>query len=296
MIAKRAFARAGGDMPETFFLLTGRATATIAFFAYLLFNPCVVIADSLQPITWSRECPNGGERAEKLYQRGLDYQKSRNGTVMDRTKAAMFFESAIREGSAKAALAYGLMLRTSSVSPAEKTRTRLSVDLYKLGITMQCPEATHMLAEAYEHGWGVGESRSKATALYREAADKGSLVSMVVRAKIDKDDAEYWLAKALDKGYGYAGRPLSLIYLFDRRDAEKGIAVLRQGAALGSSDCLFSLAEIYRNGRHGQEKDPEYAKIIYSLWDAIDKAYEPKPIPDFDTLVPPKPILPYVRE
>jgi TPR repeat protein len=270
---------------------------TITLAAFLLFGVAwdAHAASSSQPITWSPQCPQGSAEAEALYQLGLDYQKSRNGKIQDLTQAAVHFEKAIQGGNAKAALAYGLMLRTSKPFGERHVLLPLSVDFYKLGAAMQCPEGLHMLADAYDNGWGVRRNPKQAVKLVRRAAEMGSLVSMVACAEIEPEKEIYWLEKALDGGYGYAGYPLSLVYFIRMKDAEKGIAVLRRGAALGSSDCLFSLQEIYRNAEYGQEKDPEYAERIYALYESIDEEYEPKPIPDFGVRLPPKPVLPYKR-
>ena len=109
---------------------------------------------------------------------------------------------------------------------------------------------------------------------------------MVLYAELEPEKEIYWLEKALNGGYGYAGYPLSLVYFYHEGNAEKGVAALRRGAALGSTDCLFSLGEIYRKGENGQEKDVEYAEKLYALNDSIELDFEPKPIQNFDKLVP----------
>ena len=122
--------------------------SVVGVFVFLHACCCNAYAESLQSITWSPECPKGSAEAEAFYQLGIDYQKSRKGIIGDRTQAAMYFEKAIQGGNAKAALAYGRMLRTATPFGEAHEELPLSVEFYKLGAAMNCPEAWQALGRS----------------------------------------------------------------------------------------------------------------------------------------------------
>ncbi len=251
-----------------------------------------------QPWPVSQQCPTGGPEADKIFQLAVDYHKARKGMPWDLAKAEELYEEALAMGSAKAALNLGLIYRQDYYSrPHQAERLKYMMALFEYAEEMGCPEALTMQAEAYWEGWGVRKDQKKAEALIRKAAEKGSLMSITNLGSNLYDDGRHeegkaWLEKALKLGCGNAGEFLAQIYRREK-NAEKMIYYLREGAKLGSAECLLSLSLIYNMGNYGQPKDREYEKKIDKVAASFDAKEAPKPIPNFDELVPPRPVLPW---
>ena len=274
--------------------------------------------DSQMP-AYSAQCPTGGPEAVTLFELGNDYHYGRlEGRQWDRDKAARYYEEAARLGNARALIELGNLYRANDthftrVHPKKARHAAhhiyrdLAADLYLGAWEMGCPEGLGYLADDYYSyrrlGWSVHEQ--KAVQLLGMAAYAGSLQDMVAHgASRWKEASEQgkpelyeegkaFMERALALGYGYAGVPLSVSYSIKEGNIEDAIRVLRAGAALGSTGCLYHLAEMYRPGSRGvagQKKDEAYAKQVLALKRGIDDNYDPKPIANFDRLLPPKPI------
>lgn len=182
--------------------------------------------------------------------------------------------------------------------PHRQQRLEYSVGLLNKAVEMGCPEALYALAEYYSFGWGVLEDSGKAEALVKQAAAEGSFsATLELAEKLDEsgeeEQARIMLEATLALGNGDAGAPLSIIY-WARKDAANQIRVLRTGASMGSLNCLYKLEITY--GGDGQPKDEQYIKSIAQLIASIDDKEAPKPIKDFEKLLPPKPIVPFTKK
>jgi TPR repeat protein len=265
---------------------------------FLLLALTATAGASMQPPFVSQQCPTGGPEAEQLYQLGVDYHMARKGLPYSAKKAEQFYDEAMRLGNAKAAINLGVLYRQDYVNlPNESGRLIYQAELFQWAADKGCPEGLFALAEAYNWGWGVPMDQRKARSLVEEAAEKGCLGAMVQYGGILYEEGKHekgkrWIQKSFELGNGDAGRKLAFIYEIEG-DSEKIIFSLRNGAKLGSRGCIHDLACIYLNGDCGQNKDEEYAKRLVILLESIDKNEYPKPIPNFDELFPPKPILPF---
>ena len=260
----------------------------------------------------SAECPRGGEAAKAITEQAIDFERGRKGIRADISRAEELFEKALRQGDAAAALNLGLIYRANySPRPDARARQRFSVAMYRQAIDMGCPEGYQNLADAYENGWGVVRDSEKALEMWRTAADKGGLDAMAgygdylvslaapIRGNVLQEErrrlraeGKALMEESLRRGNGHAAGPLSRYYDVYEDDTEAMIRVLREGSRLGSMDALYSLYFIYRGGLSGQPKDEAYADRIYRVRASIDEDVYPRPIPDFDRLVPPRKVLP----
>lgn len=253
---------------------------------------------SEQPWPVSAQCPTGSPEAERLFQLAVDYHIARNGMPWDLDKAEKLYEEALEMGNAKAAINLGVLYRLDyNLRPHLAERHKDMLALYEKAVDMGCPEGLTMLAEAYAEGWGVSQNTRKADKLMRQAAEKGSLMSMVNLGRNLYDEGEIaegksWMEKALALGCGNAGDELATIYSFEK-DSEKILYYLREGAKLGSENSIIHLFLVYNVGMYGQNKDIAYSNMIDTVKKSFDVKASPKPIPNFDELVPPRPVLPY---
>jgi TPR repeat protein len=253
---------------------------------------------SMQPPFISQQCPTGGPEAEQLYQLGVDYHMARKGLPYNPQKAEQFYDEAMKLGNAKAAINLGILYRQDYANlPNRSGRLIYHAQLFQWAADKGCPEGLFALAEAYNWGWGVPMDQRKARKLVEEAAEKGCLGAMVQHGSIlrdegKKEEGKKWIKKSLEFGNGDAGEVLAMIYELER-DSEGLLDSLRKGAKLGSLSCIYQLSHIYYRGNVGQNIDEEYSKKMYDFYKTIDDKEYPKPIPDFDELFPPKPVLPF---
>lgn len=169
--------------------------------------------------------------------------------------------------------------------------------LFQKAAEMGCPEGTYSVASAYSRGRGVPKNQKKAKALMKLAAEQGALNAMVEHGIILYDEGKQeegigWLEKSLALGNGDAATNLSILYEL-QKNAEALVTAVRKGCKLGSLTALSDLVMIYNGGRCGQEMDRDYAIRLANFATGIDKREQAKPIPNFDELFPPKPILPF---
>ena len=149
--------------------------------------------------------------------------------------------------------------------------------------------------QAGNHGGNHGGNQ--AGNLLVEAANKGALVAMFelgrefIRKGETKEGAA-WMLRALDLGYGDAAEPLSRM-AFEQKNMREGVALLRQGASLGSIACLRRLAWIYSRGQYNQMRDPEYAQCFTKIIESINPDAPPEVVPDFDELCPARRVFTY---
>ena len=245
-------------------------------------------------------CNGGGAEAEKLFQLARSYESGIRGMPQDDKKAIALYEEAMKMGSAKAAINLGTMYRTAMFGqPKRQERLDYMNALYEYAVKLGCPDGYYFLALSYYKGWGVQENAQTGEVYLKKAAESGSLAGMTdygnnLYRDGHQEEGLFWLVKALDAGFADAGSELDTIYTL-RKDSEKKIRYLREGAQKGSRACLLELGNIYAQGNYGQEKDEEYAQCFLDLLDKIDKDEAPEPIKDFDTLCPPRKVLPFKR-
>jgi TPR repeat protein len=264
--------------------------------ATTLFIVAAGAASPMQPLFISSQCPTGGPEAEKLFQLGVDYHKARKGRPYNLKTAEKFYNEAMKMGNAKAAINLGLMYRQNDPNETEGLNY---IERFEWAADQGCPEGFFALAEACDMGWGVPRNPEKAKRLMQKAAEEGCLAAMAQHGERlyregKKEEGKQWVQKSLELGNGDAGAVLSLIYHAER-NSEKMIESLRSGGRLGSRGCINDLADIYYNGDYGQKKDEQYAQKMISLFESIDDKEYPQPIPDFDELIPPKPVEPYAK-
>jgi TPR repeat protein len=308
-LASLPFCTVCGVLSRVSVALSARQLASCLFVLAWLVFPAASFAWSRQPAPVSPQCPVGNDKAEALFQEGLDYDKGRKGKEVNVYRAAELYEQSLRQGNAKAALMLARdYFRSFSRMPVQIPRVDFHLHLIRHAVGMGCPEAYIFLAEAYQNGWGVKADTQKAWELIRLSAEQGAVSAMVAwgsnlhfahrfdrtpEGKQKREEGKMWLKKALKMGYGYAGYELARIYSVHEQDAENQIRVLREGARLGNANCLFRLANIYRLGEDGQEKDLQYAGILDAIRARIDLDELPRPVPDFDRLLPPKKVRSY---
>ncbi len=253
---------------------------------------------SRQGIVMSQQCPTGGEQAEELYQLGRQYRYG-HGVPIDKAQAEKLFKQALAMGNAKAAIQIGQMYMWDfSLLYSEAKREKYMIAMYEQAAKMGCPEAYLSLAECYEKGWGVKADKQQALALLAKAAEMGSPKAMeyygVILVKNGQvENGRKLLERSMALGNGDAGVGIATIYQFYQKDAGGLIEALRAGARLGSKACIQHLTLIYLDGDFGQAEDEAYASRLDELYESMNDFYPPKPIPDFDTQFPPKPILPF---
>jgi TPR repeat protein len=268
----------------------------------------IVQYHTFQASVMSSQCPTGTKEAEELYQLGRQYRYG-HGVPGDKKKAERLFEQSLAKGNAKAALAIGDMYRDdyATVYPGHPTGTlpakqrhKYMRNMYAHAANMGCPEAYLIIGKCFENGWGMPSDRGKALACLLKAAEMGSPKGMEFWGKFLVESGQLqtgitWVEKSLSLGNGDAGVTLASIYSY-LKDIEKIMKSLREGARLGSRECLMQLYLTYLQGYDGQNKDKEYAQCFKKLLDSIDVYYPPQPIPDFDKICPPKlPYLPHDR-
>lgn len=247
----------------------------------------------------SKQCPTGSDEAEQLFQLAGDYHQGRKGMPVDHAKAERLYLEAMELGNAKAAINLGLLYvyRYDWGTPERIAEEDRMFQLFQKAADMGCPEGTQALATAYSQGRGVPKDQKKAKALMKLAAEQGALNAMVEHGIVlyeagKEDEGIAWLEKSLALGNGDAATNLSMLYK-QQKNIEGAIIALRKGGKLGSVNALLSLGIIYLGGQYGQKNDREYALQLDRFVKNIDKREQAKPIPNFDELFPPKPILPY---
>jgi TPR repeat protein len=255
---------------------------------------------SRQANVMSQQCPTGGKEAEELYQLGRKYREGHGGFPRDSAKAEKLFEESLALGNAKAALAIGQMYRIDyGTRPDPTKRYKYMVAMFKQGMKMGCPEAYQFMGECYEKGWGVRTDRKKAIELLTQAAEMGSpkamewygryLIFPVFYGRSEPPQLEpgrQWLRRSLALGNGDAGEGLADSYKYNEGSIDGIVKSLREGAALGSKQCLQRLKLLYLDGWYGQNKDLEHAACYAKLKDSISDFDRPRPIPDFDKKCP----------
>ncbi len=244
-------------------------------------------------------CSGGGEEAERLYNLGLDYRNGMRGMPFDIKKAIKCYEEAVQLGSAKAAINLGIVLRQAYVDePNEQEMLELSVKYFQKAVDMGCPDGYYHWSYVTEKGWGTRTSKLESKKLMEKGVEEGSYacmagLGMIMKAERKQEEAQVWLQRSLDGGYGLAAEPLALLY-FAKGDLEAEVRVLRQGARLGDRMSLARLRVLYKDETR-QPKDLEYAECFSKISKEINPRLAPPMIDDLDERCPPRPIVPYTR-
>ncbi len=128
-----------------------------------------------------------------------------------------------------------------------------------------------LLGAIYESGAVSGKSMDDANALYLKAAERDDCQAMwhlgvnhlaSKGGNTDHDKAVHWLRKASDGGHAMASWALGKMYLSGKLveiDVERGLALLEASANNQCEQARQTLAEIYREGRHGITADSQRA-------------------------------------
>jgi TPR repeat protein len=247
-------------------------------------------------------CTGGGKEADELFQTALNYHFGIRGLPRNIDKAIKFYEESLELGNPKAALNLGYLYRTefSLDRKSEQERYNYMNALFEHAVKMGCPDGYYYLGESHANGWGVPKNLKKSDEYLLKGVEAGSLPAMVtyglmLKGEGNREEAKQWLHMAMDGGFGKAADDLARIY-WGEKNYEKQIEILRQGAKLGDTMCLFTLREIYRRGENGQIKDEEYASCFRKLYEAIEENAPPPYIDNLDELCPPRPVIPYSGE
>ena len=273
-----------------------RSSTVFFMIAVLLYSATISMAKIQKG---SPGCNGGGAEAEKIFQLARSYESGIRGMPQDDKKAIALYEESMKMGSAKAAINLGTMYRTAMFGqPKRQERLSYMNALYEYAVKLGCPDGYYFLALLHYKGWGVQENAQTGEVYLKKAAESGSLAGMTDYGNNlyddgHQDEGKKWIVRALEGGFADAGSYLAIIYSFEK-NAEKN-HYLREGAKLGSSRCLLSLSTIYAQGNDGQEKDEEYAECFRQLRRQADNDEAPEPIKDFDTLCPPRKVLPFKR-
>lgn len=235
-------------------------------------------------------CPQGSPEAEAIYQEARKYWWGQEGYPLNPEKAEELFEKAMFMGNSKAPLGIGaLYMWAYSGKYKEENRHKYMVYMYNESIKMGCAEGYVFLAECYSNGWGVPMDYKKAIEELKKtvAMDSPMGLEQYGRHLIDEEkrveEGRKFLRKSMALGNGDAGFPLANSYLGN--DDDRMYAALRNGAKLGSLDCLGMLAHYYRQGVCGQ-KNMELYNCVTKVEEGINWFHVPKPIENFDELCP----------
>ncbi len=130
-----------------------------------------------------------------------------------------------------------------------------------------------LLGAIYESGAVSGKSMDDANSLYLKAAELGDHQAMwhlgvnhlaSKGGNTDHTKAVHWLHKAADAGHAMAAWALGKMYLSGKlveQDCQRGLTLLEQSANNQCRQASETLADIYREGRHGVIADPERAEF-----------------------------------
>lgn len=136
-------------------------------------------------------------------------------------------------------------------------------------------DLTNQLGIFYENGIGTPVNLTRATEMFRLAAEAGNAVAMHNYARnlrdgtgVASDMAGHvqWLERAVEAGETTAYRTLGEAYANGHgveRDDERALALFRQGDEAGDLDATVMLGIMYWNGRGLAERDPGAAFEFY---------------------------------
>lgn len=258
---------------------------------FLMSLPRLAKANNFDQAAIMSECPQGSPEAEEIYQEARRYWLGQEGHRSDPDKAEELFEKAMYMGNSKAALGIGGIYMWDYRGRYDDTkRLNFMIRMYNEGIKMGCAEGHVLLAECYFKGWGVPGDTSKALEQLEQAVTKKSPKGMelygdyLVRQTSQIEKGRILLRQSMTLGNGDAGSSLAYSYLGD--DDERMFAALRNGAKLGSRECLGTLAYHYAQGGYGLQSNKELADCVKDVRNNINWFYAPKPIENFDELCP----------
>lgn len=259
--------------------------------AFLFFTPRIARANNFDQASIMSPCPQGTPEAEEIYQEARKYWLGQEGYRKNPSKAKELFEKAMLMGNSKAPLGIGgLYMWDFRGIIKDNERLYFMIKMYNEGIKMGCPEGHVLLAECYFKGWGVPINSKKAIEELQQAVSKGSPKGMeaygtyLVEQTNEKEKGRELLRKSLALGNGDAGEPLSNSYM--GKDDDKLYVALRNGAKLGSTRCLRTLAHYYLEGSFGQKENEVLYSCVKKIENSINWFYTPKPIENFDELCP----------
>ena len=251
----------------------------------------------------SPQCPRTPEGME-YFARGADFDFGRNGVVSSNSRAEMYYEKALRLGDSAAAMNLGALYQSMGLNKYDELyRHSLAVRFFEQATAMGCPDGYLALADAYSLIFSPLYDEKKSLEYLILAVEQGSITAKGIYGKRlcdeagkDKDAAKRergiaLMEESLKDGNGHVAPDLASAYRIAGR-AEDMVEALRQGCRLGSKKSLFSAHYLYSDDWFfKQPKDEKHMRLILDLYDSISD-YDPiKPIPDFDKLVPPRPVV-----
>jgi TPR repeat protein len=186
----------------------------------------------------------------------------------DYAAALAFFNTAIAKGSAAALAGLGVLYVEGSGVALNYDKAR---EQFEKGAERGDPRSISDLGAIYGRGLGVPQNYDKARSLHQKAAALGVAESMYRLGFLYRDglggersygSAIYWFEKAARAGVSDARQHLArLCSLGDLASAEI-IACFEAEAGLGDAAAMYTLSQIYGNGRI-TARNPERAHIWY---------------------------------
>ena len=264
--------------------------------------PCAALAEQVSYI--SPQCPRTPAGME-YFARGADFHFGRNGTPYSVSRAELCYEKALRLGDSAAAINLGDLYQGQRMNRYDTLyRHSFAVRAFEQAVAMGCPDGYLALAGAYSMGFSPLDDAAKSLKYLQLAAERGSITGkgtygkrLCGEGRDEKDDAKRarglaLMEESLREGNGHVAPDLAMEYRILGR-AEDMIEALRQGCRLGSKESLSHLGDVYAGDWfYKQPRDEEYMRRIMTLRDSIQDKDPIKPISDFDTIIPPRPVVP----
>lgn len=283
----------------------------MSFRRILIFVLVIVLEASLprkalaeQVAYLSPQCPRTPE-GMKYFSLGADFHFGRNGVTPSDALAEAYYEKTLRLGDSAAALNLGRLYQSMGLNRYDSPyRHAFAVRVFEEAAAMGCPDGYLALANAYSLVFSSLKDEKKSLHYLKLAVEHGSITAKAVYGKRlysegseEKDPAKKdmglaLLEESLREGNGHVAKELAMKYRILGR-AEDMIEALRQGCRLGSKKSLFSMFYVYGGDWfYGQPRDEKRLQRVRELYDSIADKDPIKPIPDFDKLVPPRPVAP----
>ncbi|HXE40791.1 MAG TPA: tetratricopeptide repeat protein [Azonexus sp.] len=193
----------------------------------------------------------------------------------------------------------GLYVDGVGVEQDEREAVRLTERLIEMGVS----DGYYNMGVFLQDGTGVKQDRKAGLTYFRKAADMGNPHAQLVIGKklmaIDDQElrpkvlpiAEAMLHCALSQDIAAAGYELGGYYAINKKDFANSLKAYQAAAKLGHAMSFYTLKEVFRNGKYGQDKDEQRAACYARLEGEADED-NTKKFPTLDRIcpLPPKPM------
>lgn len=237
--------------------------------------------------------------AELLFQRGNDLLQA--GTAKgDESYLKEAFTLTLKAAERNHVLAMNnlvvMYLNGNGVQPSDTKAVDWAEKLIRLNVGM----GYYHMGTFLQQGIGVREDRKAALTYFRKAADLGNAQGQLtagnnLRKAVAQSAPEEkargfaigtsMLKCALAQGSGEAGYSLGMHYAIQEEKPSEALIAFQAAAKLGHNQSLFTLAQIFKEGRYGIDKDEARATCYQRLSDESDED-KTKKFPDLDRTCP----------